>query len=471
MVANRDQEPVGVWRMGATFLRIGAMSYGGPAIVAQIREETVHRRGWIDDDEFRDSLAFVQMIPGPVAVNTAAHIGWRLHGIGGAALAMAAYITPASLFMLVLSVLYFRVGDVPAVTAAFAGLAAVVVAIVIQAIVALAEPGIQDGPGAALAALAAAGFFTHQHPLVVLGAVALIAVAVRLKSRVAMNASAAATNGTKPGSEISASNGALPINPYADASGDSAGQADPGNLAAVQAGSDGPVAVPINSGRVAAGLADLDDTLAAAPTRPPAHGTTRRTAVIIFVIAAAFIAMLAGLRIVRPRLAEVGAVMARINLLAYGGGYTAAALMYTDTVGSTGHGWLSAREYIDGLALGQITPGPVMITATFIGVKVGGVPGGIIATIAIFLPSSLLLVLLAPYHDRLRKIAWVQSAMRGLLAAFIGMLLFVLSEVAGAALVDARSIVLTVAALIALRCKVEPIWVILVTVAISLLLP
>jgi len=443
MAANYDQARVGVWRMVATFLRIGAVSYGGPAIVAQIREETVNRRKWIDDDQFRDSLAFVQMVPGPVAVNTAAHIGWRLHGIGGAALAMAAYITPTSVFMLVLSLLYFRIGNVPAVTAAFAGLAAVVVAIVIQAILALAEPGIQDAPGASLAALAAAGFFTNQHPVVVLAAVALIAVAVRLKP-----------HGTTAGLEISTPARTLPADPHA------------GTVMPILTGTlaDAPSAAPDGTGTVQAGPAR-------AALRPPSPGTSRRAVVTIVVIAAAFIAMLAGLRIVRPRLAEVGVVMARINLFAYGGGYTAAALLYTDTVGPASRGWLNAREYIDGLALGQVTPGPVMITATFIGVKVGGLPGGIIATIAIFLPSSLLLVLLAPYHERLREIAWVQSAMRGLLAAFIGMLLFVLSEVARAALVDARSIVLTVAALIALRCKVEPVWVILATVAISLFLP
>ena len=186
-------------------------------------------------------------------------------------------------------------------------------------------------------------------------------------------------------------------------------------------------------------------------------------------VALAFVVALSASRIVSPRFPSLGVTMAKINLVAFGGGYTAIALMFHDVVHNPATAWLTSKEFIDGLALGQITPGPVSITATFIGYRVGGVLGATFATVCIFLPSSLLLVLLAPHFARLRGLRTVQDAVGGLLAAFIAMLLHVLALVAKSAFVGPWDIALTLAAIAALRLRVNVVWVVLAAIALSLL--
>jgi chromate transporter len=185
-------------------------------------------------------------------------------------------------------------------------------------------------------------------------------------------------------------------------------------------------------------------------------------------VAAAFVVALLASRLVSPLFPALGATMAKINLLAFGGGYTAIALMFRDVVQSAAHPWLTSKEFIDGLALGQITPGPVIITATFIGYRVGGPVGAVFATVCIFLPSSLLLVLAAPHFARVRHLATVQNAVSGLLAAFIAMLLYVLAAVARSAFIGPWDLVVAAAAFAALRLRVNVVWVVLGATAVAL---
>ena len=385
-------------QLAKTFLRIGATSYGGPAIVAQIREVTVLQKHWLTEDEFRESLAFAQTLPGPIAVATAAHIGWRLHGGVGTFVAMVSYIAPAFLLMLGLSAGYFHFEGMPSVTTAFRGLGAAVVAIVVQSIVSMAQPALRNWQGLAIAAAAAVGFFGGADSLLVLLAAAIAGVLVGLAWPAAQEPAAEPT-------------------------------------------------LPANSG-----------------------GSYRRTVLAITAVALAFVVALSASRLISPRFPTLGVMMAKINLVAFGGGYTAIALMFHDVVYNPATAWLTSKEFIDGLALGQITPGPVSITATFIGYRVGGVLGAIFATVCIFLPSSLLLVLLAPHFARLRHMAVVQDAVSGLLAAFIAMLLHVLAEVAKSAFLSPWDVALAVAAIVALRLRVNVVWVVLGSVLLSVLL-
>ena len=384
-------------QLARTFLRIGATSYGGPAIVAQIREVTVLQKHWLTEDEFRESLAFAQTLPGPIAVATAAHIGWRLHGGFGTFVAMVSYISPAFLLMLGLSAGYFHFEGMPSVTTAFRGLGAAVVAIVVQSIVSMAQPALRNWQGLAIAAAAAIGFFGGADSLLVLLAAALAGVLVGL----------------------------------------------------VWPGTPGPKAEPLR----------------------PTNGTAsyRRTVLATTAVALAFVVALSASRLISPRFPTLGVMMAKINLVAFGGGYTALALMFHDVVHNPATAWLTSKEFIDGLALGQITPGPVSITATFIGYRVGGILGAFFATVCIFLPSSLLLVLLAPHFARLRSLRTVQDAVGGLLAAFIAMLLHVLAEVARSAFLGPWDVALAAAAIVALRLRVNVVWVVLSAIVLSLL--
>ena len=112
----------------------------------------------------------------------------------------------------------------------------------------------------------------------------------------------------------------------------------------------------------------------------------------------------------------------------------------------------------------------MIITATFIGYRVGGLAGAIFATVCVFLPSSLLLVLIAPHFARVRHLAVVQGAVSGLLAAFIAMLLHVLAAVARSAFVGPWDLALAAAAMVALRMRVSPIWVVVASAALAFVL-
>ncbi len=389
-----DPPAVSIRDLAFTLFMIGLTSYGGPAIVAQIRRVTVMKKGWLTEGEFEESLAFCQTLPGPIAVQTAAHVAWRLRGPLGALVATAAYVLPAFLLMVGLSAAYMHLGQVPSVVAILRGLRAVVVAIVADSILSMAKPALKDGRGVLLGVAAAAALILHTGALLVLLGSALLAIPLLW------------------------------------------GTAPPGPL----------------------------------QTQGPAvktSGTWKGAAAIVLVaLIFAGVVVLSGLE--NPVLPAVAVTMAKVDMLAFGGGYTAVALMHDLVV--TANPWLTNQEFLDGLALGQITPGPVILTATFIGYKVAGPAGALTATAAVFLPSWLLLVLLAPQFARIRGLVLVHRMVRGLLAAFVAMLAYVLWQVSLDALTDRRSLFLAVAALVPLRLKVAPLWVVAGGVLLSVLL-
>jgi chromate transporter len=176
------------------------------------------------------------------------------------------------------------------------------------------------------------------------------------------------------------------------------------------------------------------------------------------------VVLLAGLA--SPLYPKLALVMLKVDLLAFGGGYTAVAIMYEQVV--TANAWLTPSEFIDGLALSQVTPGPVIVTGTFIGYHQGGVLAAVFATVCLFVPSTLLLVLAAPYFDRLRRIGAVDRFMRGLLAAFMGMLFFVLLQVGRSAIVDPFTLFLTLGAIAVLALRLSPAWIVAGSVALAL---
>jgi chromate transporter len=108
----------------------------------------------------------------------------------------------------------------------------------------------------------------------------------------------------------------------------------------------------------------------------------------------------------------------KVGSVIYGGGLVIIPFLSEDVV-SRLH-WLTATEFLDGVAIGQITPGPVVLTAAFIGYKVAGVLGSLIATVGIFTPSFLLIMLAAPILLRMRKNPWIKAALQGVTPAALG---------------------------------------------------
>jgi len=165
---------------------------------------------------------------------------------------------------------------------------------------------------------------------------------------------------------------------------------------------------------------------------------------------------------------NLAALFLRIDLFAFGGGFASIPLMYHEVVEV--RQWMDSATFLNGIALGQVTPGPIVITATFIGYLLFGPLGGLLATISIFLPSFTLVVGIAPYFDRLRSSAYFNQVIQGVLCSFVGLLFTVTLRFAWNVHWDIPHILLAVGALIALLLKADILWVVLAGIVFSVVL-
>ena len=186
---------------------------------------------------------------------------------------------------------------------------------------------------------------------------------------------------------------------------------------------------------------------------------------LIAILAVAGI-VLVGLYFLSGDLFRLGLLMIRVDLMAFGGGFASLPLLYHEVVEA--NGWIAAQTFMNGIVLGQVTPGPIVITATFIGYLLHGVPGALIATVCIFLPSFLLVVGLAPFFSRLAASPSFQKIIRGVLCSFVGLLISVTLRFALQVQWDAIHALLAAGALVALLRKVDILWVVLAGAALSI---
>lgn len=135
-----------------------------------------------------------------------------------------------------------------------------------------------------------------------------------------------------------------------------------------------------------------------------------------------------------PGLADLGAFFFMVGALSFGGGLTMIAFIQEQVVGH--YQWLSPREFIDGLALGQFTPGPILMVSAYVGYKVAGIPGAVVSAIGIFSPSFILMLSVLPVFERVRRLAWTRAAMRGIGPAVIGVLAISLLQMSPHAVAD-----------------------------------
>jgi chromate transporter len=188
------------------------------------------------------------------------------------------------------------------------------------------------------------------------------------------------------------------------------------------------------------------------------HTSLRFPKGLISILAAAA-AGLALLFLFQRPLFDLAVLMLRIDLFAFGGGFASVPLMLHEVV-DVRH-WMNAPTFLDGIALGQVTPGPIVITATFVGYLLQGLLGGLVATISVFLPSFAMVVGIAPYFDKLRRSPSFQKALGGVLCSFVGLLLTVAVRFGLSVHWDLGRAALAAAALAALLLKVDILWVVL----------
>ncbi|MCL5282128.1 MAG: chromate efflux transporter [Planctomycetes bacterium] len=387
---NQPGTRVPTVRLFLAFLRLGSTAFGGPTMVAYIRDLAVKKNQWLSQETFEDGAALCQSIPGATAMQAAAYTGLRAGGPLGALAAFVGFGLPAFVLMVGLSVAYQAGRDLQPVLAAFHGLRVIVIAIVANAALNFGRSSIRNGRDAILAAGAAVFLVLHGSPILAIVASAGLSILL-------------------------------------------------------YQGVDLPTRTSIASS--------------------PESG--RRTLAFAGMLALLFAAGLVVLYAWERPLFDLATLMLKVDLFAFGGGFASVPLMLHEVVGV--RHWLDSRTFMDGIALGQVTPGPIVITATFVGYQVAGVLGALVGTIGIFTPSFLMVLVTVPYFDRLQHSVSFRRALRGVLASFVGLLVAVAIHFGIAVSWSIPAVALALAALAALRLKVDILWVVLMGAAVATL--
>jgi chromate transporter len=368
-----------------SFLRLGATAFGGPAMVAYIKEMAVGEKKWLDEETFRDGVALAQTIPGATSMQTAAYVGLRTRGIPGAAASFVGFGLPAFIFLMVLSAIYVRASHVPVVVSLFNGLQAMVIAVVANATVSFGLSYLKGWRESLIAGGAAVMFGFRINPVYVIVLAAVWGMPLFRNTHL-------------PGRQIISRKARHRI-PYI---------------------------------------------------------------ALLFAIAAVWFALL--FTFSRP-LFSLSALMSKIDLFAFGGGYASVPLMFHEVVEA--RSWMDARTFLNGIALGQVTPGPIVLTATFVGYLLHGPLGGVVASVGIFLPSFIIIVGVVPYFDRLKGSSLMTGAFGGVLCSFVGLLFSVTLRFASDIPWDLARALLAGAAFAALRAGIRLPWVVLAGAAVS----
>ncbi|MEK8051380.1 chromate efflux transporter [Ideonella sp. DXS22W] len=369
----------------AYWLKLGCVSFGGPAgQIALMHEDLVERRRWISERRFLHALNFCMVLPGPEAQQLATYIGWLMHGRWGGLVAGGLFVLPSLLLLVALSWVYMAWGSLPAVAGVFYGIKPAVTALVLHAAWRIGSRTLKNAWLWSIAALAFVAIFALQlpFPLIVLAAALAGTVGGRL----------------------------APQHFRAGGGGHGAAQ-----------GHGGPALID-------------DDT----PT--PAHARfswarLRQVALAFGLLWAAALGALALAGGWHGLLAQMGWFFTKAALLTFGGAYAVLPYVYQ---GAVDHfHWLSAPQMIDGLALGEITPGPLIMVVAFVGF-VGGwgqplfgadsaaLSGSLTAAVVTFftfLPSFAFILLGGPFIETTHGRLGFTAPLTAITAAVVGVIL------------------------------------------------
>jgi chromate transporter len=421
------------------WLKLGFISFGGPAgQISIMQQELVERRRWISEHRFLHALNYCMLLPGPEAIQLAIYISWLLHGVRGAVIAGVLFFLPAFVLLSLLAGIYLSFGNVSWVQGVFHGIKPAVVAVVLFAAWRIGSRAIKNGILLGIAALAfvAIFFFEIHFPWIVLAA-----------------AIAGAVGGKWMPAKFAAGGGH-------------------------------------GAGHTSYGPALIDDD-----TPPPAHAefSWSRLATTVIAFVAVWTASMAAIRSI-PDLYVMGAFFTKAAFLTIGGAYAVLPYVYQ---GAVEHfGWLTGPQMMDGLALGETTPGPLIMVVTWVGYLGGvaktvltppiaaGVAGAATATFFTFLPSFLFILAGGPLVEATRGELRFTAPLTAVTAAVVGVIFnlatffawhtFWPAATAAAPFsgpFDAVAVIITVGALVALwKLRIDIMKVIGVCAALGLLL-
>jgi len=365
-----------------TWGRIAALSFGGPAgQIAVMHRILVEEKRWIGETRFLHALNYCMMLPGPEAQQLAIYLGWLLHRTRGGLIAGALFVLPGFLAILALSFVYVLLGTVPLVTGLFFGLKAAVLAIVVQAVVRLGARALRQPVMRAIAAMAFLAIFLLDapFPLIVLGA----GLTGWLGGRSGNRAFASSGHDDARGSLFADRHAAL-------------GEALPDHA------------------------------------RPGLRWSLGigATMLLLWLGPVAALVLLLGPDNVFARIAVF---FAELAMLSFGGAYAVLAYVAQEAVQTLG--WLRPQEMLDGLAMAETTPGPLIMVVQFVGFLaafrhagpleplLAASLGAVLTCWVTFLPCFLWIFAGAPFIERLRGHAALSAALTAITAAVAGVIL------------------------------------------------
>lgn len=366
------------------WLKLGFISFGGPAgQISMMHQELVEKRRWISENRFLHALNYTMVLPGPEAQQLATYIGWLMHGVWGGIAAGMLFVLPSLFLLMGLTWVYLAFGNVPAVEGILYGIKPAVTAIVVFAAYRIGSRALKNNALRAIAVLAFVAIFALDVPFPYI--VLMAGVIGYVGSRVAPDK--------------------------------------------FHAGGHHP-----QSGK-AFGPALIDDD-----TPVPDHARFKWARLVTFALIGFGIwaVVLAALTLSQgwdATLTQMGWFFTKAALVTFGGAY--AVLPYVYQGGVESYGWLTATQMIDGLALGETTPGPLIMVVAFVGfvggwtkelfgpemLPLAGAAGAGIATLFTFLPSFLFILLGGPAVEATRHDLKFTAPLTGITAAVVGVIL------------------------------------------------
>ena len=420
-----------------SFLKIGLVGFGGGvAVLAQIRALTVFKRRWLTDSDFAEAVALAQSLPGTSAGNSVTYIGLRLRGWRGATVAMSGFILPSMLIMIGLAIVYKHLHAFSDTQRFFHGLNGAVVALILVTAWRMGRNILTRRWQWVLAVMAfLAVAILDATVLEVVFAAGLIGIyidsfAEKQWQRWRSLRTIVTRRRTRARTRLARQRRTRRPDFF---------------RRYLSRGFDEPLKKTVDT-------KSSDERRATEFDEEREESTTLRS-ISVFALAMPLVAKL-GL------LLTLSAIFLRMGSVTFGGGLVMLPLIESEVVNT--HHWLTHQEFADAAALGQITPGPVLITATFVGYRVAGTLGALIATVSIFLPAFLMTIAAASSLRRFRNNEQVQSFLRGVAPAVVGLLVAAALSVGRAGIHSWVGLsIMTLAIFTLVRFRPNPFWVIL----------
>ncbi len=359
MENDRDQinqvipPPVSLISLCLIFLKVGSTAFGGfMALISVVETLIVQKKKLLTHEDMLDGVSLATILPGPIAFNAVAYVGYRLRGKWGALISGLSILFPSFILMLGLSILYFQIGEIPTLNKVFSGFVPAITAIIFSVALRMGTKIINNWQSLAIAIISAillnfvGGFYISLMIIMGSGLAGYIFFYPSTSHQIENNTSSITIK-----SDFSRTNLIISL-----------------SLLIIL--------------------------------------------LLLYIIPLPFLA--------NDSLAKLFITFSGMSLMLFGGGYVFIPMIQEIIV--NGYGWVNQTDFTNGIALGQITPGPILITATFIGYAVKGILGAIVTTIGMFFPPALLIIICTNLLEKIKNSVILQACLKGIRPATIGMI-------------------------------------------------